>query len=49
MDKKKQNSKFDLAEGGFQSHAQIPKVRTAEGLRRERMRKLVKKEKHKVA
>jgi hypothetical protein len=49
MSKKNENTKAAKAEETFQSHAQIPKIRTAEGLRRERMRKLEKKEKNKAA
>lgn len=49
MDKKKQNQKLDKEDLAFQSHAVVPKVQTAEGFRRDFLRKIVKKEKYKVA
>jgi hypothetical protein len=49
MDKKKESQKHNKEDLAFQSHAVVPKVQTAEGFRRDFLRKTVKKEKHKAA
>ena len=49
MDKKRESQKLNKEESAFHSHAVVPKVQTAEGFRRDFLRKTVKKEKHKAA